>query len=168
MIITVWRHGEAGWASSDSQRELTKSGRDDIGFGALQFHAACLARAISHPDLILHSPWLRTNQTAGVLAAAFSHAKLRPERALRPGSSPDAVLAMLQTLQEPAERAPRHLLLVSHQPLVSRLVDRLLGSAGEVPSLPPGGLATLEMHVAAPAGASLRFWAVAPQYEMNI
>ncbi len=33
MIITIWRHGEAGQASRDYERTLTDRGCDDVGFG---------------------------------------------------------------------------------------------------------------------------------------
>ena len=32
MIVTIWRHGEAGRAISDRKRELTGRGTDDIGW----------------------------------------------------------------------------------------------------------------------------------------
>lgn len=168
ILLTIWRHGEAGWASADSQRELTEQGRDDIGFACQQFHQACLAREIPHPDLILYSPWLRTTQTADLLGSAFSHAQLVPEQVLLPGSSPEAVVAALQRSLERDSTAVEHMVLVSHQPLVSRLVDLLLGTVGEVPPLPPGGLATLELEVVVAGGALLKFWGTPPQYEMTI
>ena len=64
--------------------------------------------------------------------------------------------------------APRHVVLVTHQPLVSELVDHFLGAGNAVPSLTPGGFASLELDLPAPACATLVFWAVAPEYETGL
>jgi phosphohistidine phosphatase len=167
MILTIWRHGQAGWATSDRRRELTDRGTDDIGFACPQFHAACEARQLPPPDLILHSPWLRTTQTADILASAFTHAEVRSHQALQPGSSAPQVDALLESLPS-GEGRPRHLLLVSHQPLVSHLVERYLGEPGQVPALSPGGLATLQLEAVGPGIGRLLFWAMPPEYETSI
>ena len=78
MIVTIWRHGEAGEAFADRRRELTDSGRDDISFGCQQFHLACAGRNMPAPDLILHSPWVRTRQTAELIASAFARKRVGP------------------------------------------------------------------------------------------
>ena len=167
MILTIVRHGQAGWAASDRRRELTDRGTDDIGFACPQLHAACEARQLPPPDLILHSPWLRTTQTADIIASAFTHAQLRSHAALQPGSAPPQVDRLLESLLG-GEAGPRHLLLVSHQPLVSRLVERYLGEPGQVPALSPGGLATLELEAVGPGAGRLLFWAMPPEYETSI
>ena len=164
MIVTIWRHGEAGEAFADRRRELTDSGRDDIGFGCQQFHLACAGRNMPAPDLILHSPWVRTRQTAELIASAFAHATVRPEAALRPGSEPAAV----DTALDACMNSQLHVVLVSHQPLVSRLVDNYLGEGGSVPPLSPGGLATLELDVAATDAGRVWFWAMPPEYEASV
>ena len=163
MIVTIWRHGQAGSAVSDQLRELTGDGIDDVGFGCHHFHEICLQRGIPHPDLVLHSPWVRTRQTADIIATAFTHATLRPLAALAPGNSPPAVLTALETLMT-GDTAAQHVVLVSHQPLVSRLVDYLLGEPGRAPPLSPGALTTLELPVAAKACGTLQFWAAPPEF----
>lgn len=163
MILTIWRHGEAGRAATDRQRELTDKGFDDVGFGCHQFHAALAGRGLPAPDLVLFSRWVRTAQTAGIIASAFSHAPARELPQLRPGASVAAVEFALAAMRDP----PVHAVLVSHQPLVSQLVDYLLGETGLVPSLPPGAFATLDMAVAARACASVCFWAAPPEYEVG-
>ena len=161
MILTIWRHGEAGSASTDRQRELTDVGFDDIGFGCHQFHAALDARGIVAPDLILNSPWVRTVQTAQIIASAFTHAPVRELQPLRPGGTVQAVEAALEEIAP----APDHVLLVSHQPLVSQLIGQFLGATTGVPSLSPGSLATLELTTPARACGTLRFWAAPPEYQ---
>jgi len=164
VIVTIWRHGEAGRASSDRLRELTDQGVDDIGFGCTRFHDICHDRGIPHPDAVCHSPWERTTQTADIIASAFSHATIQVVDGLRPGSDPRTVDADLASLLQASDEAPRHLVLVSHQPLVSRLVEHYLGEVGKVPSHSPGGLAALEMEHPGHGCARLLFWAMPPQY----
>lgn len=164
MILTIWRHGEAERGTNDRQRQLTEAGCDDIGFGCRQFHEACSARDIPHPDLILYSPWVRATQTAEIIAAAFTHALSREESALKPGSDAAAVNRVL----EAASDEITHILLVSHQPLVSWLAAYYFGDNGPAPSLTPGGLVTLSLDVLANGCGSLRFWSLPPEYEAGI
>jgi phosphohistidine phosphatase SixA len=161
MILTIWRHGEAERGPRDRLRELSDAGYDDIGFGCRQFHAACRSRNIPRPDTILHSPWLRTTQTAEIIAGAFARAQVEVETALQPGSDVPAVDAALLD----ADPASAHILLVSHQPLVSRLADHYLGESARVPPLLPGGLVTLGLEGIGPGCGTLRFWAMPPEYE---
>lgn len=165
MILTIWRHGEAGNAVTDRMRELTSVGQDDIGFGCHQFQGLCSERELPHPELILFSEWVRTTQTAEIIANAFTDAVTVSCRALIPGSGPRDVDAELDR-RKTAGQLPEHLLLVSHQPLVSALVDYYLGSVGLVAPLVPGGLAVLEMNVVAQGCASLLFSAQPPQFEL--
>lgn len=163
MILTIWRHGEAGPASRDEQRELTARGADDIGFGCRQFRQACAGRGLAPPARILHSPWLRTTQTAEIIAGVFSQAAIADCAALRPGATPQDVDRALA-----AHTDDEHILLVHHQPLVSRLLGHYLGDAGQVPFLNPGGLASLAFEVLAPACGALLFWAAPPEYEVGL
>lgn len=166
MIVTIWRHGLAEEGANDRLRNLTSTGRDDVGFGCNQFQHACQRRGVPPLTTILHSPWVRTTQTADIIAGAFTGAQNTPEPALRPGSSLSAVDVLLSALA--AGGVVQHAVLVSHQPLVSQLVDHWLGDTGRVPALPPGGLVTLSFAVAAPACATLVFWAFPPAYETSM
>ena len=166
MFLTIWRHGEAGVASNDRMRELTVTGVDDIGFGCQRFHAHCEARGIPHPQHILYSEWQRTTQTAVLIARAYNHARLLSSDALIPGRRPADVDAMLCALAEETGDAGSHLLLVSHQPLVSALVDHYQGVSGGSPGLMPGGFATLALEVPAKACGELLFIAQPPDYEI--
>ncbi len=164
MILTIWRHGEAGSAVTDRMRELTDRGTEDVGFGCHQFHNLCEAQGIPHPELLLYSEWVRTTQTAEIIGLAFNHALREPCDALIPGRRPaDVEIALQHRLQE--KPSLEHLLIVSHQPLVSSLVDYLIGEPGRVAPLLPSGFATLRMEVPAAACASLCFIAQPPDYE---
>lgn len=169
MILTIWRHGEAKQGSVDRQRELTAAGCDDIGFGCHQFHEICKVKKIPGPDRIVYSPWLRTYQTAEILAAAFTHAALAEEAALRPDSDVAAVDAALAAIVG-REATTEHIVLVSHQPLVTQLSQHYLGvdAAAAVPSLSPGGLLSMSIEVVAPACGTLLFWAFPPEYEAGV
>lgn len=163
MIVTIWRHGEAGSAVIDRVRELTDIGREEIRYGSRQFIQHCAALNLPHPDLLLFSEWVRTRQTADILGWEFSVVRKEPCVALIPGRSPEDVDAQLNDLLS-GEATQAHILLVSHQPLVSRLVDHYLGTSGMAPPLMPGGLATLELDVAGPDCGRLLFCAQPPGY----
>lgn len=162
MILTIFRHGEAGDASSDRLRVLTDTGEDDVSFGCHQYHNACKARGLPDPQRIMHSSWLRATQTADIIAAGFTHAQVMTADALQPDSRVAAVDSALESTTE------EHVLLVSHQPLVSQLIDHYLGERGKVPPLLPGGLATLSLEVPAAGCGSLLFWAMPPEYEVGL
>lgn len=164
MYLTIWRHGEAGAASSDRQRELTSTGIDDIGFGCQRFHEHCESRGVPHPQRILYSAWLRTTQTAKLIARAYNHASLQACDALLPGRRPTDVDAALGELAASTCADVAHVLLVSHQPLVSALVDHYEGEHGASPGLVPGGLATFDLTAPAPGCGQLLFIAQPPEY----
>lgn len=167
MIVTILRHGEAGSASIDAERELTPKGIDDISFAGQQFQRACEARRLASPDTILHSGWLRTTETAGIFASTCQSCSVEPEQALQPDGDIFTVTNMLQSLQN-ARPDALHVVLVSHQPLVSQLADYYLGLANPVPGLSPGGLFSFDMAVPAGHGGSLLFWALPPEYQAGI
>jgi len=167
MIVSIWRHGVAEAGAIDRQRALTIAGRDDVGFGCRQFHHACESRGLVHATAILYSPWLRTTQTAEIIAGAFTHAEITAEEALAPGSDVAAVAAVLSQ-RATAGGEEQHVVLVSHQPLVSQLADYFLGDAGRVPALTPGGLVTLALDTPAAACACLLFWALPPEFEAGL
>lgn len=164
MIVTIWRHGEAGLAITDEVRELTGSGTDDVSYGCHQINSHCQARGLPAPDRILHSPYIRTLQTAEIIDAAFSHATMDAFDELAPSSTTAKVESLLGPVFD-ATTEPAHLVLVSHQPLVTHLLDHWLGQRGLVPSLPPSGFACLQMDTPGAGCASLQFWAFPPEFE---
>jgi phosphohistidine phosphatase len=164
MILTIWRHGAAEKGVNDRLRELTSSGRDDVRFGGHRFHEACIAWNIPRPHRILHSPLVRTAQTAEIIAATFTHATVTAVAALQPGSDVAAVDALVCDFNK-SDSDKQHTLLVSHQPLVSELVDYYLGGGSSVPFLAPGGLVTLSLELLAPHCGAVQFWAMPPAYE---
>ncbi len=164
MIVTIWRHGEAGQAADDRQRQLTTSGERDVKAGAQALAAICSRRSMPEPDALWYSRWHRTAQTAELVGAAWEGLAGRSEDALIPGAMPEAVERALEPLWL-ASAPPQHLVLVSHQPLVSQLADFFTGERGVIPSIPPGGMVVLSMDSPAAVGAGLLFWAFPPVYE---
>ncbi len=163
MILTIWRHGTAAEGDDDRLRELTHSGRDDVGFGSHRFHEACITNNIPHPHTILHSPLVRTSQTAEIIAAVFTHASVKAVQALQPGNEPAAVnKAVSRFINSQVQQ--QHLVLVSHQPLVSKLTEYYLGRGHSVPFLATGALVSLSLDVLAPDCGRLQFWALPPEY----
>ena len=123
--ITILRHGEAEPLSdSDANRELT-----DNGFQGSRSAANTLAGFLSldhHLDAIFHSPFKRTQQTAWVLLQNLSRSGNRldvpclPSDLLLEDVTPKLLINWLDRTDM------NHVVLVSHQPLVSRLVAWLV------------------------------------------
>ena len=82
---------------------------------------------------------------------------------MHPGSDVAAVDAAIG-----AHTTQEHIVLVSHQPLVSAVVDHYLGGVGRVPFLTAGGLVTMSLDMVAPGFGSRVFWAFPPTYKETI
>lgn len=156
--IAILRHGEAEYGGdADASRILTD-------FGASNSYAAAttLSKSIDGGlDAIFYSPFVRTQQTAKIVHESLtgqnnSNIALAANNHLLGGSAPHSVCQWLDTL--PYER----ILLISHQPLVSCLVDWMvqgvdsfkLGGADNYPFF-PSSLAILSVDVIAQGCAEL-------------
>jgi phosphohistidine phosphatase len=161
MLVTVWRHGEAHPGSPDRERVLTERGSADLSRGAPGYVRELARRGLVLPDRLLYSRWERTRQTAGhILDAIPGSLPSAEDDSLIPGRDPEDVEAALAPLSE----ASPHILLVSHQPLVSDLIDRWLGRQGEVPPLSPGAYAVLDLSFPAAGCATVCWWSAPPEY----
>jgi phosphohistidine phosphatase len=111
-------HGTPG--IPDEDRPLTREGE-------LKFREAAkgLARLVDRPDALLTSPWLRARQTAALAAAAWGDIEPKDTAALAGGSFADQA-AVLDRYPEDAIVA-----VVGHEPWVSELLARLLGTRQE-------------------------------------
>ena len=139
--LTVMRHGHAepiDAAPDDYVRQLTVRGRGEAsGMGER------LLRAGLVPERILASSAQRTRTTAVLAAAALGLAEHR--------------ISFLDELYNASEERiweivrdqaadAQHLLLVGHNPGISRLAAELAASSGTLPrriDLPPAGLVTV-------------------------
>ncbi len=94
-------------------------------------------------SLILSSPFLRARQTAEIVARSLKlKRRLAFSDALTPDGDPKTLIRQLSELKP----APENILLVGHEPYLSRLVALLI-SGGEPPrtmELKKGGLCKLE------------------------
>jgi phosphohistidine phosphatase SixA len=114
--VFIMRHGEAqAKAETDTQRELAQQGREDI----VQM-AADYASALESIDVIWASPYVRTQQTAKLLAEQLGKSVIT-QSFLQPSGNPIDTLSALEADSE------NTVLIVSHQPLVGILVDGLAG-----------------------------------------
>lgn len=138
MIVTIWRHGEAANTAPDENRRLTPKGQDALAKAGSRFVAFLEENELAYPQETLHSPLVRTTETAATLSGIFQaapsvHQGLAPE-----ASTPKELCEWLN------QRDAKHLLLVGHQPFVSSLIWYLLDDHG-LPPLLPGGYATIEL-----------------------
>ena len=129
----------------DPERPLTPQGRK-------RFESAAegLARVLPRPDAVLTSPWKRARQTAQVLCRAFG--RLEPENtSALAGGSFEALSRVLL-----AHRKAACVALVGHEPWLSELLARLLGSS-EVGALEfkKGGVAIVDVRGRLEGGGKL-------------
>jgi phosphohistidine phosphatase len=148
MRLSFLRHGIAADRGrseyeNDSERPLTPKGERQIRRIAKGIQAAGLSY-----DLILASPYLRAKQTAEIVAQVLS----TPEGvlladALTPESNPRQLIDALRT----DYHAQQDVLVVGHEPYLSRLISILLtGGPNLSVAMKRGGLCALDVE-------SLRF-----------
>lgn len=120
MNLTVIRHGTAeAHAALDCYRALTVGGRDEVRRVAMT-----LVGRVPAPDLILSSPYVRAVQTAELVASVVGYGgPVGVSRALEPDAPPVGVRELAEGL-----RGYTHVVLVSHEPLLSAACRLLLGS----------------------------------------
>ncbi len=135
MMLYLMQHGDAVSKEVDPNRPLSETGQAQI-----RRLAELLENHGHRPSHVFHSGKLRATQTADILAAALVPGLESEEMAgLGPKDSPDALI------DELSKRAD-DMLLVSHMPLVGRLVNRLVGGAEDnvIVAFLPGSIACLE------------------------
>jgi phosphohistidine phosphatase len=118
MDVFILRHGEAvREASHDRERCLTSRGCEELH----SILSSCRAE-FSGVRYLLVSPYMRAQQTAEIAAEYLDPAVVtRTSELLVPEANPADLLDYLQ----PCEL--QSVLLVSHQPLMGVLVDKLCG-----------------------------------------
>ena len=154
MLLTIWRHGEAGPAPRDAERELSERGRSEVAAAAEAFTRWLTQSGHPRVERLRHSPLTRTSQTAAIL-----HGVLRPmscvaDQLLAPGA--DLANKMWQAIDA------THVLLVSHEPFVSRAIA-VWSDDETLPPLAPSGYATLEVLSLTRGGATVLRHRSSPQ-----
>jgi len=136
ITIDLLRHGaaEASHLGGDAERALTPAGRE-----AIRTLGAVLGRSGWRPDRVLASPYRRAQETAALILEAAGHTvAIETLAELLPESEPDLVLEAF----DDRGLSAGHVLLVTHQPLVSRLAQAL---TGKVIAFGPGDLSRVAM-----------------------
>jgi phosphohistidine phosphatase len=143
MNLYLLRHGIAVDPSSprfakDSERPLTQKGKRRL---QQQVAVAMGALKISF-DVILSSPYVRAKQTAEIIAKSLKRQKkLKFSDELTPGGNPKLLIQQLNELRP----KPKNILLVGHEPYLSKLIALLTaGNTSMEIDLKKGSLCKLE------------------------
>jgi len=143
MNLFILRHGIAVERDplsfpDDSRRPLTLKGEDRVRLVCDAMQALELGF-----DQILASPFLRSRQTAEILATSIG---LRRALAFRDELTPGGDMKALVRFINRLEPTPENLLLVGHEPDLSRLLSLLIsGTDSARIDLKKNGLAKLEV-----------------------
>ncbi|HTL46474.1 MAG TPA: phosphohistidine phosphatase SixA [Verrucomicrobiae bacterium] len=144
MELYILRHGiavERGdkrYLKDDSQRPLTREGREKMHLGALGLKAAGVEF-----DVLISSPYVRARETAEIVARVFSaRKKLQFSEGLIAEAKPRAFLKEIQRLSDEYESV----MIVGHEPFLGRLIGLLLTDQPNLPLvLKKGGLCHLNL-----------------------
>ena len=162
MNLYLLRHGIAVDPSApdfakDAERPLTPKGKRRL----LQIAKAMGALKIA-PDVILSSPYVRAKQTAELVAKTLKRRKkLKFTDELTPGGNPRALIQQLNELRP----KPKNILLVGHEPYLSKLIALLTaGNTGMEIDLKKGSLCKLETEALRYARCATLVCLLAPRH----
>lgn len=131
-MIHILRHGEAETGKPDAERRLTVFGKNQIR-GVLRL----ATRSGVDIDSVLSSPLVRAKESAKIASTILGLKNYNVLDTLEPETTPYELYRDLKHLKE------KSVLLVSHQPLVSRLLSDLLGSEASI-AMPTGSFASIQ------------------------
>ncbi len=132
----------------DQERPLTREGEEKF-----RQCARGLAKLVGRPDALLTSPWRRARQTAAIAAAAWGRIEPLDTEALAGGSFEEQA-AVVDRYAKDATVA-----VVGHEPYVSALLARILGSRHEDRlAFRKGGVALVEVPGRLAEGGTLVFF----------
>jgi len=161
MELFLLRHGPAVERGTrgfedDTLRPLTAKGRRQM-----RTTAAAMKRLRGKFDLILSSPFARAKQTAEIVATVLRlKRRLKFSNALAPGGPPAILLRQLSR-EKPA---PEKILLVGHEPDLSRLVALLVAGGPRLPmDFKKGGLCKLEAETLRAGQCARLAWLLTPK-----
>jgi phosphohistidine phosphatase len=162
MNLYLLRHGIAVDPSApdfakDAERPLTPKGRRRLR----QIAGAMGALKISF-DAILSSPYVRARQTAEIVANELKQRKkLKFTDELTPGGNPKSLIQRLNELKP----RPENILLVGHEPYLSKLIALLTaGNTSMEIDLKKGGLCKLETESLRYTRCATLAWLLAPRH----
>lgn len=161
MELYLLRHGiavEPGTRGfeDDFARPLIPKGRRQ-----LRKTAAAMKKLARDFDLILSSPLARAKQTAEIVAKELKRKKrLRFSNALAPGGTVSILLRQL----EREKPAPEKVLLVGHEPDMSRLISLLVTGGQQLQvDFKKGGLCKLETEKLHAGQCAKLVWLLTPK-----
>ena len=154
MRVYIVRHGDALTPPGGRERSLTERGERDATSAGELLEAQGL-------DYLLHSPLLRTRQTAAHILDAVGDIPSAASESLVPPATGEEVVAAIESVI--AER----IALVSHMPLVAHLVSWF--TSGDyrdysLPGFPEAGIVALDMEIVGRGLAKLAWYAFPPNY----
>ncbi|MDY6975202.1 MAG: phosphohistidine phosphatase SixA [Pseudomonadota bacterium] len=130
IYLFIMRHGEAEAPRlDDKSRQLTSVGREQVKSAALWLKDQYCKEGIV--DLALVSPYRRAKQTFDMVSLDVEAGKVESNEDIVPEGSPRLVSDYIDGLLHAAvnsKKPIKKLLVVSHMPLVSYLVDELCQS----------------------------------------
>jgi phosphohistidine phosphatase len=113
------------------------------------------------PDLMLSSPYRRTQQTADIVAQVLKVSDgPHLSATLAPNGDPRRLIEELQS----ADRTPQDVMLVGHEPYLSRLISTLLAGNPNLPVvMKKGGLCALESDALRFGRCAQLIWLLTPR-----
>jgi phosphohistidine phosphatase len=162
MNLYLLRHGiavdpsVAGFAK-DAERPLTPKGKRRLR----QIAGAMGVLKISF-DVILSSPYVRAKQTAEIVAKSLKRLKqLKISDELTPGGNPKLLIQQLNELRP----RPKNILLVGHEPYLSKLIALLTtGNTNMEIDLKKGSLCKLEAETLRYGRCAMLVYLLAPRH----
>lgn len=149
MTLFILRHGQAEpQITTDEVRELTDKGREDTA-RVVRGRLTDL-QAITQ---IQASPLVRAQQTAQVAAGYFPALTIQTSGLIIPEASLTAAMDWLQSINQ----QNLSILLVSHQPFVGELINKLCGKPSGYYAMGTSSLAAIHTPVIA-AGMGELLW----------
>jgi len=161
MNLFILRHGiaaepDAPGIKTDAERPLVAKGEQ-----RLRAAAAAMKKMGLSFDVIISSPYLRAKQTAEIVAKHFKlQKKLEFSDDLIPGGNPQALIRQLNGLKP----APENILLIGHEPYLSRFIALLSsGSPAATIEMKKGGLCKLEVEELEYGHCATLAWLLTPR-----
>jgi len=157
MNVFLLRHGIAADPGSrnDSERPLTSEGRLKL----LKVARGLRNLEVSF-DIILSSPYSRARDTARLIAKCLNCRQLMMEPGLVPGGSARATIRRVNALKP----QPENVLLVGHEPDLSRLISLLTaGHSGIQMTMKKGGVCKLSVETLKHGRCARLEWLLTPK-----
>lgn len=148
MLIYLVRHGKAEQkALRDQDRELTREGLMETRAMVAKFRLQATSM-----DMAVMSPYQRARQTASIMRVAIPGMRFEPSELLTPNAD---VYELLETIES---YRVMHVLLVSHNPLLSNLLSLMIDATLETSRhMDTSHLVCVEMDCVAPGCGEIRY-----------